>query len=219
MIMLAFFPCFIAICIINTRERGAIQLLSPQNLFAAMFLAPLFLIFYSSGSALTNPFHWVITLLHGSDIVWLLVFYMVTWGLYIFACAPYILQLGREQKFFVFALLVNFVLLSQFIYGEYSDLMCRGSASLSFCLFVLIALAWKNYQLQGRWFWKFMLIFVFLLGAGSAILQNETALQNYGELQAPMRADQSGYSSEYLGRNDSFFGQYFRKPYSHKILP
>ena len=213
--MLALFPLILSITVLNLRHDFA-GLFSFPNLFAVVLLTPLFLIFYTSGSALSNPYHWTAAELRPGQ--WLLfgLFHLLTWGLYLISCLPFLRHQPSREQWLAGIVVANFCLLSLLVYGEWSDLICRGAAPLSFCLFVMVLRAGDHYLHSGRNGLSLMLTLCLLAGSGSALLQNRNAFLRYGETERAIRGDQYSLSYQFLGPDDSRFGHYLRKPLSHK---
>ena len=211
MIMLAFSPVVLAVSVLNARANGLRTLFSRQNIFSLLLLTPLFLLFYTGGSALSNPIHWIFHVLPDGDWWWLLAFYCFTWGLYISVCIPYIRQTDPTLKAFTLALIGGLVLLTQVIYGVCSDIICRGAAPFSFCLLIIITNAWKHYRQHNKRLLQCILALCFLTGTFSAVVTICGAIYEYGALQPSMRGDTAPYAYEYLGPDDSLFNRYLRK--------
>ena len=211
MIMLAFSPVVLAVSVLNAQASGLRTLLSRQNIFALLLLTPLFLLFYTGGSALNNPIHWIVHVLPDGDWWWLLAFYCFTWGLYIAVCIPYIRQTDPTLKAFTLALIGGLVLLTQVIYGAWSDILCRGAAPFSFCLLILITNAWKHYRQHHKKLLQCLLALCFLTGIFSAVVTIRGAIYEYGTLQPSMSGDKAPYAYEYLGADDSLFNRYLRR--------
>ncbi len=209
-VMLALFPLMLGITLILLRDdfKG---LFSLPNLFAVLLLTPVFAVFYTSGSALTNPYHW--TLAQLTPMQWLLfgLFHLLSWGLYTVACWPYLRQASRRERYLAGLVLGNFALLSLLVYGEWSDLICRGAAPLSFCLLVLLLRAWTHYRIRRRTFLQTLLGLFLIAGTGSALLQNTVAIKHYGEAEKAIRGDQYSLSYQFLGPDNSLFGRYLRR--------
>ena len=217
MIMLALTPVFIVIAALNITS-GIRSYLTIPNIISLLALVPFFLIFYMSGSATKNPHWWTILSLNRDNIISFLLLHILSWGLYSICCLRYIQTQTSRDKILTMAILSNFLLLSLLKYGAYSDLLCRGSAPISFLLFILIINTWhhinheKNKSQKWQNFTKTALVICLVLGSGSAILQNKLAINHYGELQPPLRALGQPYAYEFLGEDDSLFGYYFRRP-------
>ncbi len=211
MIMVAIAP-LIGFMITRNWLRGCRELLSFPNLFASVWLAPIFLLFYTSGSALHNPIHWIVPSLPQPAWLSLTVFYLLGWGLYAMACISALLHSQHSSdRVLLLAVCTSFILISQILYGAWSDLLCRGAAPLSFLLFFLVMRAWKTYEQQQRHIMQVTIILLLIAGSGSAIVHNHLAIKHYGKQRSPIKSHEYSYAYEFIGPDDSLFGRYLRR--------
>jgi hypothetical protein len=199
----------LAICVISGKGR---ELLSFENTLVAGALTCIMAIFYLGGSSNANPSFWL-----WESIDWqqywqlLLVFYLSAWGLYALALFPYISAQLRNERVIFFALLSALLVLPLRIFGEWSDLLCRGSAPLMFVLLVFLLRALHDYWQHQQKIRAGLLACLMLPGTTSALLINHVSIAYYGqtELVRPLMTYNSIYPN--LGPDHSLFNQLFRR--------
>jgi hypothetical protein len=208
--MIALLPFIIFAVIRQLRSQWQL-LLTFENGVGAAALAIVFVTFYTSGSTSANLAFWIFSKLHGPGYLTLLIFYLFAWGLYAITISPVIRQEERIEKLWFLCLLFSLLTLPLYVFGDYADLLCRGSAPLMFLLLVFLLRALQHYWEQQRLVLAGLLICLLLIGTGSALLQNRTALTTYGKTQ-PVRSIIDYHNAfPNLGPDHSPFERWFRK--------
>jgi len=184
-----------------------------ENTLGAGTLTLIFIVYYFSGSAAKNPAYWIWidTKPLPFKLLMLSFFYLFTWGLYSWVILPAIHKTDVQHRFWFLILLFTMLVLPLHSYGNYNDLMCRGSAPLMFLLlvFVLRSLSfYLNDQQRSR---ALLLVFLLIAGSASALSQHYVALTEYGVNQPTRKVTEYRESRETLGPDHTFFEKYFRK--------
>jgi hypothetical protein len=183
-----------------------------ENSLGAGSLAAVFVIFYAAGSGSANPSFWTMGAFEGYRKAWALVlFYLFAWGIYAAAVTPFVWRSESPYRVWFSCLGLTMGLLPLWSFGEWSDLLCRGSAPLMFLLLVFILRAVRHYWSENRRAAAVGLLCLLLPGAGSALLQIRMALVNYGRTR-PVRSIVT-YSHAYpnLGPDDTLFEKLLRR--------
>ncbi len=185
--------------------------LTLNNTGGAIILTGLFLFFYLGGSALINYSVWTLRTIDLSknwDV--LVAFYLFSWGLYAVTLANHRKSYSEKQKIWFASLIITMLFLPIYIYGEYSDLLCRGSAPVMFLLMIfLLQFIKKKWSTQQKASSIPLLIFM-VFGCASAALQIHMSITHYGEKRAVIQVTEYKHASENLGSDSSFFARFFR---------
>lgn len=212
-IMVALSPMLLLVFCLNLPHDRRASFSLP-NLYGALLLAPLFLVFYTSGSALYNPHRFTLDGLDAGNMRLFLLFQICTWGLYIAVCWPAWRQQDTRSKWFFTGLAANLCLLTLLVYGLWSDLTCRGSAPLMFCLLVVALRSWRHFRERASHIGILLLSLCLLAGTGSFLQQTYVALKNYGQIQEAVRGDKYLLALQFMGPDESLFGRLFRRQIS-----
>jgi len=210
--MIALLPFVLLIIVSQLCNKNGREILSIENTLGAGSLIIVFVVFYLSGSATANPSHWLFEVIDWRS-QWdvLLVFYLAAWGLYALAMIPFILKSDARSRLWFACLVFALTILPLRIFGEWSDLLCRGSAPLMFLLLVFILQAIRHYNTHRNKIAVILFGGLFLLGTTSAVMINRISLQRYGLTQAvnPLLSYSNAYPN--LGPDDSPFEHWFRR--------
>ena len=99
------------------------------------------------------------------------------------------------------------------LFGEWSDLLCRGSAPLMFLLLVFLLKAMYHYWHHHQKIRSIFLLCLLISGTASALLINSVSLHPafYGRTEAikPLLSYQSIYPN--FGPDDTLFNHLFRR--------
>jgi hypothetical protein len=101
------------------------------------------------------------------------------------------------------------------LFGQWSDLLCRGSAPLMFLLLVFFLQAIHHNWLNHRKTTAIVMLLLWTTGTVSALLQLRSAYQHYGETQPIQSLILYNNAYPNLGPDNTLFNHYFRK----KIQP
>jgi len=209
--MIALFP-FMLFAVIRQLAIHWRTLITFENMAGAFTLAAVFVIFYFSGSTTKNLSFWVFSRLTSTGhYVLLFAFYLFSWGLYVIAMSSAIRNEESIQKLWFLCLLFALLTLPLYVLGDYADLLCRGSATLTFLLLVFLLRALQNYWQQQRMIRAGFLICLLIAGTGSAYLQNRVAIYQYGQTQPVGSIMDYGNAFPNLGPDNSPFERWFRK--------
>ena len=131
--------------------------------------------------------------------------------MYVLVLLPFLTNADHKNKTGFIALCIALLLLPCGMFGQWSDLLCRGSAPLMFLLLVFLLRAVHYYWENRQWKMITLLVCLFVTGSGSAIMANRVSLQHYGETQ-PVNALAS-YPNAYpnFGPDGSLFERWFRR--------
>jgi hypothetical protein len=169
--------------------------------------------YYLGGSALTNPsgFLWnFIDIYKNIDVISAL--FLFSWGVSAVAIIPFVFSDDRKRLCFFLALLLNLFILPWYWYGEWADLMCRGSAPLMFLLMVFCMRCISLLAISGRYICVCFLILIVFSGGISALRHfRQSLLEYHHEFEFDMRSIDSPTSVEYVGSEQSFFFRYFSR--------
>lgn len=209
LVMLALLPFVLLILLASLFKKY--DLLSFENTFGAGSLALVFVIFYLAGSTDANPTYWLFEVIEWHknwDLV--LVFFLAAWLVYVLALLPYISQCDTDVRICFGALVVALAVLPLKIFGEWSDLLCRGSAPLMFLLLVFLLKAIHYYRHNHRPFHAMALCCLLIPGSASALLINNVSLMYYGQTE-PVKSLLT-YQSIYpnFGPDNTLFNKLFR---------
>lgn len=217
LVMIALLP-FIAAATLpallkSTPARHWRTVVTFENLIGAGMLTLIFIFYYLSGSAVSNPSEWIWTdqIPLSFKLLMLSLFYLFTWGLYTLAISPAIKQADARYRFWFSILFFSMFALPLRSYGNYNDLMCRGSAPLMFLLLVFILRALSFYKADKQKLRWYIVIVLLVAGCGSALSQHYVALSEYGKTQPIRKVTDYRESHETLGPDGTFFEKYFRK--------
>lgn len=184
------------------------QSLSWENAIAGGSMLLVFGLYYTSGSALTNPgagFLW-----HNPQlqIHWVLIFHWVTWGIYalVIALSANCLQ-GKQWRLFA-VLCLSLLMLPLFRYGEYSDLMTRGSTSLLFLLMLLYLRTIGQWWVNGKKPIAIIMLCLLLPGTGSGLLSLTSSALRYNEKIPPLSVIEYGEGWLFMGSLKSPFARW-----------
>src|SRR5262249_5369623 len=138
LVMIALLP-FAVVGATYAARQHLRKLLTLENCVGAGMLAALFLIFYGGGSASKNPSFWTLTAFDPAR-KWdgVLLFYLLSWGFWAAAIAPSLVHAETRQRAWFYCLLLTLLMLPLRTYGQYNDLLCRGSIPLMFLLLVYL---------------------------------------------------------------------------------
>lgn len=208
--MIALFP-FMVFAVIRQLGIRWQLLLTFENLVGASALAIVFVTFYASGSTSANLAFWVFSELAGPGYVVLLTFFLFGWGLYAIAISAALRQEGRVEKCWFLCLLFSLLVLPLYVFGDFADLLCRGSAPLMFLLLVFLLKAAHHYWQQRHWIRMLFLCCLMMTGWLSAGLHHRIALQKYGRTQPVHSIMHYHNAFPNLGPDHSPFERWFRK--------
>lgn len=170
-------------------------------------------LYYVSGSAFTNPgagFLWQNPNLQWS---WLAIFHLVSWGVYALATgcfAWHTFDRSTRQLFSIVCL--SLLLLPLFRYGEYSDLVTRGSGALMFLLLALFLKCVQHTLNTGRRTTATLLLCLLIPGAGSGILSVASSILRYEQQTQGQSVIWYGEGWLFMGRQSSPFGTWLAEP-------
>jgi hypothetical protein len=191
---------------------------SAENMLGGGFIAVVFGVFYLSGNALTNPSGWLWRMIDVS-VHWPVVLLMqwLSWGIYVLLLLPGILLIEPAQRRGFLPLVMALAFLPLYWYGEWADLMCRGSAPLMFLLLVFIVRVANLMCQQQRVAYACVLILMLIPGSVSALRHMDQSLKYYPDKQQRLpefflRSIDSPTASEYVGSEQTFFFRYLAKP-------
>jgi len=184
-----------------------------ENTIGAGSLIVVFLLFYLAGSTSNNPSYWlfsVIDTMKHWDV--LLAFILFGWGIYAIAISPHLLQFNSYSKILFCGLIASLIILPLRTFGEYGDLLCRGSAPLMFILLTLILQTTRHYWNHNQRISAILILCLLSTGFCSAIIQHYNAIVFYGKTR-PV-ATLTSYSNAYpnLGPDNTLFEKWLRKP-------
>jgi len=211
--MIALLP-FVAAATLPAMLKQWRDVITIENTLGAGTLTLLFVFFYLAGSAASNPSEWIWTDHKplSFKLLILSLFYLFTWGLYTLAISPAIKRSETPWRLWFLVLLFAMFALPLRSYGNYNDLMCRGSAPLMFLLLVFILRSLSFYAGDRQYKRTALLVFLLLAGTASALSQHYVALSEYGKNQPLRKVTDYRESRETLGPDDTFFERYLRKP-------
>lgn len=211
LVMIAIFPFVLLACMQQLGSKTR-DLLTVENILGGGSLAAVFILFYLGGSASANPSFWIFTYLDTVNRwIVLALLYLSSWGLYVIATSAHIAQQDTLTKRWFVCLVLALLALPLYIFGEWSDLLCRGSSPLMFLLLVFILKAAASYREQGKPVRAILLICLLIPGMLSAFLTNRMSLQHYGETQPVASVITYGNAYPNLGPDDTFFNRYLRQ--------
>ncbi|MBP8029744.1 MAG: hypothetical protein KAY78_01110 [Pseudomonadales bacterium] len=206
MAMIAIIPIVIGVIFISMKKDWR-SIITFENTIGAGSILLLFMIFYSAGSIAKHPSYWIFEAKKPDEIFLLFIF---SFGIYLVSITPSLKTLEHSQKIWLALLAVSFIALPLKTYGEYNDLLCRGSAPLMFLLLVFllknIKACWEDNKVR-----SFALIALLAIGTSSAIMQNRDAITRYGITQ-PI-ATVISYPNAYpnLGDDNNIFQKYLAR--------
>lgn len=214
LVMIALLPLVIISIIIALSGKHQRTLFSIPNIAGAGSLAIIFILFYLGGSTAHNPSAWLFDAVNWrGQYDLLLAFYLANWGCYALLAIPHITRSDIRTRTWFAALLLALVLLPLRIFGEWSDLLCRGSTVLMFLLLVFnlgaIAGDWQS----GHRIRSTALVILLVCGSGTALLIQKVSIANYGETQ-PVQSlldypEKRIYPN--FGPDDSLFNRWLRR--------
>ena len=220
LVMVALLP-FVVVAVVVTVvfSKNQRELFSFENIAGAGSLTAVFVIFYLAGSTDANPSYWLFEAVDWRN-KWdlLAVFYLAAWGVYALALIPFILKCESRSKIWFGALVFALAVFPLRIFGEWSDLLCRGSAPLMFILLIYSLRAVHHYWHARQKMRTVMLLCLFIAGSASALLINSVSLLYYGQTE-PVKTLLS-YNSIYpnFGPDDSLFNQLFRRTLPEPVI-
>jgi hypothetical protein len=209
LIALALFP--LAACFLGG-VASIRQFFSFDNIVAGLLLLLVFGCYYFAGSASANPLDWIwqqggVAKLTGNFVL----FHVLSWGVYVSIFWFSWQKIGYNERVLIVTLLLSLLLLSLVKYGLFSDLLCRGSASLRFLLLVLFLRRLE--QLWALGMRRHAIVFSLLLipGVFSFVQHVDRSFERFHEKVMPQRVIDSADGWEFLGDIDSFFVRYLSK--------
>jgi len=206
--MMALSP-FLFLTIARALRSNWRSLFTSANTVGAGSLALVFLVFYTSGSAGHNLSFWLFERVDsGQELIVLLLLALCGWGLYALWGAPPKNTLWRT---WFHCLVAALALLPLYLFGDFSDLLCRGSAPLMFLLLVFLLRTLDPGRRQRQGFRTFLLWGLLLLGSASALQQLGIAWQHRGHREPVSRIPEAGHAFPNLGPDGTPFEHWFRK--------
>lgn len=205
MMALALFPL---VFVFRDGWQSIQRSVSWENAIAGGSMLLVFGLYYTSGSALTNPgvgFLWDNPQLQTH---WVFIFHCVTWGVYalVIALSGNCLQ-GKQWLLFA-VLCASLLMLPLFRYGEYSDLMTRGSTSLTFLLMLLYLKTAQQWWTEGKKRIAMMMLCLLLPGTGSGVLSLASSALRYNEKTPPLSVIEYGEGWLFMGSTQSPFARW-----------
>jgi hypothetical protein len=209
LVMVALLPFVLGAFVFSKNRR---ELFTVENLLGGGSLAAVFVIFYLGGSMEANPAYWLFDAVDwrkNGDL--LLVFYLAAWGIYALALIPFLLTGDMNTRVWSGILVCALAIFPLRIFGEWSDLLCRGSSALMFLLLVFLLRAVHDTWHRSQKMRAALLFCVLLPGMASALLINKVSLTYYGQTEAvrPLLSHKSIYPN--FGPDDSLFNRLFRR--------
>jgi hypothetical protein len=209
--MIALFP-FVWLALIPERLSDWRQVITFENTAGALALAAVFIVFYLSGSTTQNLSFWLFSRLSGpTHYALLAVFYLCGWGLYALIIAPAVRHETTMYRRWFQCLMIALLLLPVYVFGDFADLLCRGSAPLMFVLLMFLLRALRDYQAERQWVRTGGLVFLLCVGSGSALRQNIPAIKHYGQAQPVLSVADYKNAFPNLGPDNTLFNRWFRK--------
>lgn len=207
MVMIGMAPLVLIATILSIRKNWQ-SIITPENLIGGGSLVLLFIIFYSAGSATKNPSFWIFHAGNYVDIALLLLF---SWGIYLASLLPLLKVIDQKEKVWLGLIAISFATLSIRTYGDYNDLLCRGSAPLMFLMLAFFLRNIKKQWNERRTALTCALAVLFSIGTASALFQIKTAVFSYGKTQPT--ATVISYPNAYpnLGDDNNFFQKYLAR--------
>jgi len=200
---------FILICFLLLPLGKKYMFFSWESLLGGGWILLILSFYYLGGAALSFPQGWVWEFVSIAELwpVFLLGWFL-SFGVFFFLClVDWKIMLLWERKVLV-ALGVTSMILLSYKFGEYNDLLCRGSSALYFVLFCLLgrryirAITDKDYNLVAR------VSIVVIIGSVSFWLATSRAIAFYGEKRQAVSVPDYYYSYQFLGPDNSFFLKY-----------
>jgi len=214
LVMISISPFVVLVVVFSFRKNWP-TIISVENILGVGALTVIFAAFYLSGSAGENKSVWLFDAFDWRNKSGVLcLFYLFGWGLYALVVAPYVTQQSQAAQAWFCCLVFTLAILPLRTFGEYSDLLCRGSAPLMFLLLIYLLQALKFYWQHHRRVCAVVLICLLGLGIESAVLQNAFALFYYGKTRSIGHVLGNKYSFENLGSDNSVFERYFSRSMS-----
>ena len=198
---------------ISEGKKSIFLSMSPENIIGGGVIALLFGFYYLGGGALNNPsgFLWQFVSVRENLFV-LFWFFMLSWGIYAVVCFPVVFSSGGRELRFYIALLATLLILPWCWYGEWADLMCRGSAPLMFLLLVFCMKSVAQLAKVRRYVVMALFLLLFLPGTISALRLMQQSINDYHhDIPFDLRSIDSSTSSEYVGSDQSFFFRYLAR--------
>lgn len=218
LVMLALSPFILLTVIVCLVEKRWRELLTFENTAGSLVLLLPFVIFYLSGSTSNNLSVWITNAFAWREY-WdnYIIFNMAGWLIF---TALVFYQTSKESlkyRLWFYCLILAFIVIQIRTFGEYSDLLCRGSAPLMFILLVYCLRAIDHHWLDGRRVAAIGLICVIAAGASSAIVQNMVAIRFYGARQAVGTVPEFANAYPNFGPDNSLFEQWLRRPLPESV--
>jgi hypothetical protein len=204
----------IFLCVLFYKGWAGLRLvLSIENLIAGVTIFLLLALYYFSGSA--GGYNSLGFIWQKMDLFqrwWVfVVFHLLSWGVYAFIILTHWSQLSKSERYIVKSVFVSLFGLSLIYYGEYNDLLCRGSVSLQFVLLILILRSLKDNFFDRNKVKSGVAVLILLIGSLSAVIHIQRAwLYKDKKIQAESVVNYK-FGWEFLGRTDSFFVKYLSK--------
>lgn len=183
-----------------------------ENIFGAVSLLGVFVVFYLGGSSNKNLSFWIFSRLSTiHHFLALLFLYLSAWGIYALSLFSAHRSDERKYRLWFLCLLLSLVLLPFYLFGDYSDLLCRGSAPLMFLLLIFLLRALSVYWHNKRFLHCGLLACLLFAGTASALLNTRVAILNYGQTLPAGSVINHKYAFENLGPDNTAFARWFRK--------
>jgi hypothetical protein len=216
LVMIAILP-LIFITMIHQTTTNIYSILTIPNIIGSFSLAVIFITFYIGGSANSNPSFWIFDrLTSNADWKHLFLLYFTGWGIYTLAIIPFIAKQPNATKHLFFFLIISLIILPWRTFGEWGDLLCRGSSPLMFLLLIFLLQAIHHHWHSGRKNIAALMLCLLIPGSLSSVILNASALANYGRTQ-PI-ASIITYPNAYpnLGPDNTLFNRWFRRQIPEK---
>lgn len=201
---------FVAFALLSRGRESLREAWSPQNAIA-LATALLFLVYFTSGSALTNPRGWLwdsLDLRDSHNLVRLLWFYVLEFGVLAALAWPSPGTPALETRCMAFGVAM-LALLPFYRYGLWNDLLVRGAVPYIWMLFWMVqrALHEPVENRHGQWR-RGLLLSALLVGALTPLASFRQSLANPDVRRAPISAPDHAYATQFLGTMDSAFYRY-----------
>jgi hypothetical protein len=207
LIMIAMSPLVIVAACLHIKQKWQ-RVITLENIIGGGSLVLLLIIFYSAGSVTKNPSYWIYDAGNYDEIALML---LLSWGIYLASLLPLLKVLERHEKVWLGLIAISAAALPLRTYGDYNDLLCRGSAPIMFLILAFFLRNMKQQWKEKRILLTCALTVLFATGTVSALFQIKTAVVRYGNNQPT--ATIISYPNAYpnLGDDNNFFQKYLAR--------
>lgn len=208
-VMIGLFPMIAGSLLLHGKKHAA-DVFTPANTLGAIMTVALLFVFYASGSMQKHDSLWLFSSKNHNEV---LLMFVLSWGIFGMIILKHIPLMKPTEKSWAVLLAIAVFMAMLKTYGPYNDLLCRASAPLMFITLTILLRIIGRLVAQKAMTQVVFIVFIMAPGFLSAILQMDTAIEDYGHMETGIDILSISGANPNLGDDNSLFRHYLaRKP-------